>query len=92
MKRKRAKSVTPRVQLKALAHGIGCQLNTVGDIERLAGVNTNSLADRSALWNQFRSLYEGPAEILIDAVMDHCSALALARIAAGEVCLVPSRM
>lgn len=70
------------------ARQIGCRLGTLGDVEQLAGLNIQSEAERRDLWNQFRHLFSGPTQNLLDAVMDHCSAIALTRITKGELCLV----
>jgi len=87
---KPASSLRPRKVLEKMAQNIGCHLSSIGDIERLAGINTNSVAERKALWDRFRDLYSGPSQALIDAVMDHCSVIALKRIKAGEISLVPA--
>lgn len=89
-KQRKAANTTqrPRHALKALASQAGCQLTTLGDTEQLAGVDVSSPAARRELWDRFRHLYHSPTQVLVDAVMDHCSAIALRRIKAGELCLV----
>lgn len=80
----------PRAILDAAARLVGCSLSSLGDVEQLAGVDPRSDAERTALWAQYRHLFDGPAEVLFAAVMDHCSAIALDRIARGELCLLPT--
>lgn len=87
----RKSSLRPRQRLGELARKAGCQLFSVGDIERLAGVNTSSERERGELWGQFRHLYSGPTQVCIDTVMDYCSDIAIRRIEAGELCLVETR-
>jgi hypothetical protein len=79
---------TNRTKLAELAREAGCLLCSVGDIERLAGINTNSEQERHDLWFQFQHLFSGPSERLFDVVMDHCAAIVLRRIDAGELSLV----
>lgn len=81
----------PRVILGTLASSIGCALCSIGDIESLAGVDIYSHAERKALWDGFRHLYGEPPQVLIDAVMDHCSAIVLKRLGDGVLSLVPGR-
>lgn len=88
MPQSRHKIMHPREILSAMASKVGCNLGTIGDIERLAGVNTCCEAERRALWNQFKHLFDGPSQALVDAVMDHCSAIAIKRINAGVLSLV----
>ena len=78
----------PRIALDAMARKAGCRLGTIGDIERLAGIDTNNNAERKALWDQFRHLYRAPSQDLINAVMDHCSKIAIRRIKAGKLSLI----
>lgn len=80
------KAERPRVTLGRMAHEAGCFLTSIGDIERLAGIDTYDEAARKSLWDGFRHLYAGPSQVLIDAVMDHCAAIAIRRINAGELC------
>jgi len=81
-------ALPPRQALRATARATGCNLSTVGDVERLAGVCSED--ERVALWESFRHLREGPVQTYIDAVMDHCSEIALRRIGCGELSLVRS--
>lgn len=78
----------PRQKLGELARQSGTHLSSLGDVEQLAGVDIRSDKERRDLWNQFSHLFSAPSQELIDAVMDHCAALALKRIARGELCLV----
>lgn len=81
----------PRHKLDALARQVGCRLGSVGDVEQLAGVNIQSENERRELWFQFRHLFNAPTQQMLDAVMDHCSAIALRRISAGELSLIETR-
>lgn len=78
----------PHHKLGAMARKVGCSLTTLGDVEQLAGINIKSNAERRELWAQFRHLYQAPTQQLVDAVMDHCAAIAIRRIKAGKLCLV----
>lgn len=91
MPRKRKSTVavqTSRRVLKDLARQAGCSLGSLGDIEQLAGVNIQSEGERGELWGKFRHLFLAPTQELVDAVMNHCAAIALHRIQAGEICLI----
>lgn len=66
--------------------------NCIGDFERLAGINTESKAERQALWDQFRHLYSLPGNAAMHAVMDECRRIAARRVNAGELCLWLPRM
>ena len=87
----RQSSKRPRERLNELARKVGCHLGTVGDIERLAGINTQSSSERKVLWDQFQHLISGPTQAWVDAVMDHCSAIAIQRINAGQLSLIRTR-
>lgn len=63
---------------------------SIGQVEALAGINVQSDAERKALWNQFRHLFAGDSQPLVDAVMNHCAAITLKRIKRGELSLLPS--
>lgn len=80
----------PKDTLNAL---FGRRLTSFGDYERLAGIDTCSAAERAALWDQFSHLYAasvaGDHQQLFDAVTNHCAVIALARVAAGELCALP---
>lgn len=65
--------------------------SSIGQIEALAGINVQCHAERSALWQQFRHLFAGDTQTLIDAVMDHCASIALTRIKQGELSLLRAR-
>ena len=86
MKQKSKKQPSYRAKLDKMARSACCRLNTIGDIERLAGVTSD--CDRHRLWSQFNYLLDGPTQVLIDAVMDHCAAIAVRRIKAGEIFLI----
>jgi len=73
--------------LVALARTRGINLSSIGEFESLAGIDVQSLAERTTLWDRFRHLYTGASQALIDAVVDHCAEIALKRIAAGELSL-----
>lgn len=86
------KIIRPRHALNDLVRKAGgTPFFSIGDIESLAGVDTRNGNERQALWNQFRDLFTAPSEVLINAVMDHCAALAIQRINAGQLSLVPAR-
>lgn len=91
MKRKPKQSASVgkhRMKLRELARVAGCHLSSIGDVERLAGINTCSEKERHDLWFKFQHLFKAPTEELFDAVMDHCAKIALRRIEAGELCLI----
>jgi hypothetical protein len=88
MTTKRPKQVRASDKLRALAGWCG---GSIGQAEALAGINVQNPAERKALWDQFRHLYEGPSQVVIDAVMDHCAEITLDRIKRGELCLLPAR-
>jgi len=90
MKKKTTRAVRPRALLDDVARAAGCHLSSIGDVEQLAGINIKSNAERTALWQEFRHLYSGDTQVLIDAVMDKCSAIAIERIKRGELCLIES--
>lgn len=77
----------PHARLRALS---GFQGWTLGQAEALSGINPQDHKERIELWRPFVAQYPGgDAQPLIDAVMDHCARITLARIKAGELCLVP---
>lgn len=82
-----SRALRPTQQLNAVAG----HFLTIGDYERLAGINTCSHRERTVLWNEFRHLYSGPPQRLVDAVMERCAEIALRRIAAGELVLLATR-
>lgn len=86
--RRPPRTLRPAEQLRLLGRWAG---GSIGQAEALAGINVQSQAERSALWAQFRHLYGGETQTLIDAVMDHCARITLQRLAQGELCLLPSR-
>lgn len=82
--------ITPQALLQTMC---GYRLTSLGDFERLAGVDTCNAAERIALWSQFRDLYaasmKGDHQPLFDAVTRHCAEVALNRIRRGELALLP---
>ncbi len=82
--------VRPRDVLHAEAIKVGCSLGSIGDYERLAGINTASEEERKALWWQFQPMFRGPTQDLFDAVVDHCAEIALRAIREGRLCLLPA--
>nr|WP_314711382.1 hypothetical protein [uncultured Comamonas sp.] len=64
---------------------------SIGQAEALAGINVQSEAERKALWDQFKHLYSGDSQVLIDAVVDHCAAITLGRVHRGELSLLGTR-
>lgn len=69
----------------------GWSTGSIGQTEALAGINVQSHFERTALWNRFRHLFQGEPQVLVDAVMDHCAAIALRRIKRGEMSLLKGR-
>lgn len=63
---------------------------SIGQAEALAGVNVQSAAERKELWNQFKHLFSGDSQTLIDAVVDHCAVITLGRVKRGELSLLPA--
>lgn len=61
---------------------------SIGQAESLAGIDVQSEAERKALWDQFKHLYSGDSQVLIDAVIDHCAAITLGRVHRGELSLL----
>lgn len=79
---------SPSEKLRAMGGWVG---GSIGQVEALAGINIQSEAERQQLWVQFRHLYPGQPQVLVDAVMDHCAAIALKRIKRGELSLLPQK-
>lgn len=88
---KQAVQSRARNRLNKVAILAGCRLSSIGDIERLAGIDTCSAHERRALWNQFKHLFNGSSQTLVNAVMDHCSVIALRRLSASKFCLLPTK-
>lgn len=88
--RKNALPMRARDVLQAEAVKVGCYLGSIGDYERLAGINTESETDRRELWWQFQPMFKGPTQPLFDAVVDHCAEIALTAIREGRLCLLGS--
>lgn len=65
---------------------------SIGQAESLAGINVQSEAERKALWDQFKHLFLGDSQALIDAVMDHCACITLGRVKRGELSLLSGRI
>lgn len=77
-----------RSKLDKIARTAGCCLSSIGDVERLAGFVTER--DRHDLWFRFSHLFPAPTQVLVDAVMDYCSGIAIQRVNAGEIFLIPT--
>jgi hypothetical protein len=69
----------------------GWASGSIGQAEALAGINVQSHAERFELWQKFRSMFGGDSQTLVDAVMDHCAKITLARIQRDELSLLPNR-
>lgn len=65
---------------------------SIGQAESLAGINVQSETERKELWDQFKHLFSGDTQVLIDAVVDHCAAITLGRVKRGELSLLPTRI
>lgn len=65
---------------------------SIGQAEALAGINVQCDTERKALWDQFKHLFIGDSQVLINAVVDHCATITLGRIRRGELSLLPSRI
>jgi hypothetical protein len=89
-KPRRQQAITARQQLAAMCHPIGCTLTSIGDIERLAGINTQCERERTNLWRPFVHLGEPGGADVVDAVMEHCAQRILGRLQAGELSLLPA--
>jgi hypothetical protein len=87
-KSNRRRTARPRDVLFHEARMVGCVLTSVGDYEQLAGIDIQSDAERRELWWRFHTMFAGPSQVVVDAVMDHCAAIALARLERGELCLL----
>lgn len=64
---------------------------SIGQAEALAGIDVHSEDERKALWDQFKHLFAGDSQTLIDAVIDHCAVITLNRVKRGEMSILPSR-
>lgn len=82
------KSTRPAEVLRRLGGWAG---GSIGQAEALAGINTQSQAERTALWERFQHLYAGDSQTLINAVMDYCATITLNRIQRGELSLLTAR-
>lgn len=88
----RIKSILTTTKTKpseALRRLGGWSGGSIGQAEALAGINIQSDAERKVLWDQFRHLFAGDSQTLIDAVVNHCAIITLDRINRGELCLLP---
>lgn len=85
---KARESRRPADVLRRLGGWVG---GSIGQAEALAGFNVQCRAERLALWHQFRHLYAGEPQVLVDAVMDHCAALTLKRIKKGTLSLIQNQ-
>lgn len=81
----KTKTTRPAETLRSLGRWVG---GTIGQAEALAGINTHSQAERTALWDRFKHLYGGDTQVLINAVMDYCATITLMRIQRGELSLL----
>lgn len=61
---------------------------SIGQAEALAGINVQCTQERMALWQQFQHLAGEDPMVVVDAVMDHCAAVALDRVRRGEMSLL----
>jgi hypothetical protein len=84
----RLKTDRPRDVLFRKACQAGCFIGSIGDYEQLAGIDIQSESERRALWWKFEPLFRGQSQPLIDAVVDHCSQMALDAIEGGRLCLL----
>lgn len=83
------KKTRPAETLRRLGGWTG---GSIGQAEAMAGINVQSLAERTALWKRFEHLFTGDDTLkLVDAVMDHCASITLRRIKRGVLCLLPHR-
>lgn len=87
MKRRKPSEPTAAERLRKMGGWSG---GSIGQAEALAGINVQNHEERRQLWSQFRHLFAGDSRALFAAVMEHCAKLTLARIDAGELCLLPS--
>lgn len=81
----KVKRVTPKHIEQHLA---ATNARTVGDIERLAGVNTFCRKERLALWGPFSSLHIQPGEGGWLAVKAVCLSRTAWLVNSGQMCLV----
>ena len=81
----KVKRVTPKHIEQHLA---ATNAQTVGDIERLAGVNTFCRQERLALWRPFSSQHIQPGEGGWLAVKAACLSRAAWLVNSGQMCLV----
>lgn len=47
---------------------------------------------KRSLWDQFKHLFTGDSQTLINVVVDHCATITLDRIRRGELSLLPNRI
>lgn len=81
-----AKTITrPTETLRRMGGWAG---GSIGQAEALAGINVQSHAERTALWDKFRHLFRGESQVLVDAVMDYCATITLGRVKRGELSLL----
>lgn len=83
-----SKNTRPSETLRSRGGWVG---GSIGQAEALAGVNVQCAAERTAFWQQFRHLFTGDSQTLINAVADHCAAITMQRIKRGELSLLPAR-
>lgn len=87
---KRTSTASRERPSKILARLGGWAGGSIGQAEALAGVNVQSEAERKDLWGQFKHLFQGEPQAVVDAVMDHCAAITLERLKRGELSLLPN--
>lgn len=90
MPAKRTRTPQPLQPRDVLSRLGGWAGGSIGQAEALAGINVQSGQERAALWDQFRHLFNGDRKTLFDAVMNHCAAITLERVARGELSLLPA--
>ena len=90
MPAKRTRAPQPLEPRDVLSRLGGWAGGSIGQAEALAGINVQSATERAALWDQFRHLFLSDRKTLFAAVMNHCAAITLERVARGELSLLPS--
>lgn len=89
MKRRKPSNPSAVERLRKMGGWSG---GSLGQAEALAGINVQNDEERRQLWEQFRHLFAGDYTVLFAAVTEHCAMITLAKIAAGELCLLPSTL
>ncbi|WP_157648687.1 hypothetical protein [Thiobacillus denitrificans] len=70
--------------------------SSIGDTERLAGINTFDRSERVAVWDKFSHLCSDrlpgePSDPQCAAVMRQCRRMAARMVNSGRMCLVPKQ-